>query len=621
MMSLALAGASLTLQTGCSADDDANSDVGGAGGSSASGGTAHRGGSGGTAGNGGSGGTSGNGASGGIAANGGGGTGGSGGATNVLAELIDAMSFVRVGSKVFFTATRADVAGASQTLWVTDGTKSGTHEVSPSILKSVRLDAEAYPPFEHALPVVNGKVVFNATGSDGVSHTYASDGTEGGTVELTDTRFSGAVAVVGTKLYFRGMDANDKFGLWVTDGTKANTLLVRADPNEFQALSVINGLAWNDKLYFYMYGDVTKMELWSTDGTPGGTTRLAHCLSSIYSHTMAVFHDQLFFAFAPEDDPDVELWVSDGTAGGTRLFKNLHPTAPSSPTGFQVLGERLVFTAYGQSNNGQAQTIWSTDGTVEGTMELSQAMHKTGEYTLPEVNGKLVFSTFTSASTHVELWSTDGTPEGTSKLEDLQLFSDRQVATVGQDQLVFFGTTTASAYGEPWLTDGTAAGTKQLTQLGTSDEGSIPFRNGYQAMTSLGDKAYFLAQTPERLQLFETDGTAEATRPLLPADTGIGAVPMPLGDQLLMFLGQEDASSTALYAHTPGTPIDLGGGGAGGGSNTDCEAACPSEVSDVQLDSFCRMACCYQVTGYDAERRDTCAAGSTLGTSSCSACQ
>lgn len=543
---------------------------------------------------------------------------------NVLATLyFDFWTFVPVGDKVFFVATNADTEDARTTLWVTDGTQAGTREVSPSVLWSVPpLQAYTYPPFDTAPPVVNGKIIFTAADENYVSHTYASAGTADTTVLLTDVTFSSAIALVGTKLYFRGLDADEKFGLYVTDGTPAGTKLVRADPNEFQALSEIKGTGWNDKLYFFQRGDKTGLEVWSSDGTEAGTTLLAKGNGYLDS-TMAVFKDKLYFGFHDLNDADTELWVSDGTPGGTTQFANLHPTSTSSPSGFQVLGDRLIFLAYGPGNPGNAPTLWATDGTVPGTVELTQAMHKPVEYTLPEVNGKLLYSAFIPSTSAVELWASDGTPAGTTKLGDVHMFSERQVTKLGTSQAVFFGTTEVSNVGEPWITDGTPGGTKQLVELGTSGEGSIPFKNGHPAMASLGDKAYFLAQPSSKLELYETDGTAAGTKPLLPANTSIGMAPVPVGDVLLTVLSLPVSSSlektkSLLYAHEPGTAIDIGD--LGESVSGECESQCPSETSDVQLDSFCRLACCHQVTGDEQARQDTCAAGASLGTSSCNAC-
>jgi hypothetical protein len=63
-----------------------------------------------------------------------------------------------------------------------------------------------------------------------------------------------------------------------------------------------------------------------------------------------------------------------------------------------------------------------------------------------------------------------------------------------------------------------------------------------------------------------------------------------------------------------------GGSSSGGGSSVDCVRSCPSEFSDVQLDSFCRQACCLSLTGQTSNAAATCRAGASLGTSRCRYC-
>ena len=87
-----------------------------------------------------------------------------------------------------------------------------------------------------------------------------------------------------------------------------------------------------------------------------------------------------------------------------------------------------------------------------------------------------------------------------------------------------------------------------------------------------------------------------------------------------------DASRRLLDAYKRDGTVPRAGGSTGGGSSTgggggDCFASCPSEKSDVQLDSFCRAACCYTITGQTSQAAATCQSGSSLGSSSCKYCR
>jgi len=108
------------------------------------------------------------------------------------------------------------------------------------------------------------------------------------------------------------------------------------------------------------------------------------------------------------------------------------------------------------------------------------------------------------------------------------------------------------------------------------------------------------------------------------------------------FQGSLPATSKAASEHFAFTVAGGAGNGAGGSSSSggssgssstagsssggssaqvDCESSCPSEFpNDAQLDAFCRMTCCYDLTGQTEARQQTCLAGESLGTSSCNHC-
>ena len=62
------------------------------------------------------------------------------------------------------------------------------------------------------------------------------------------------------------------------------------------------------------------------------------------------------------------MWATDGTTAGTHLVKDIVPGRNgSNPTGFLAAGDgRIFFTA----NTGTGPTLWSSDGTAVGTVNL-----------------------------------------------------------------------------------------------------------------------------------------------------------------------------------------------------------------------------------------------------------
>jgi ELWxxDGT repeat protein len=128
-------------------------------------------------------------------------------------------NFVLLGNEMLFTgydSSAIAVSGVAIGLWVSDGTATGTHEITGTS----GLDPDG-------MVALNGKVLFR--GNAGL---WVTDGTSAGTHELTN--IAGALnggsginpvqpTVSNGIALFQGLDAAGNKGLWVTDGTAAGT--------------------------------------------------------------------------------------------------------------------------------------------------------------------------------------------------------------------------------------------------------------------------------------------------------------------------------------------------------------------------------------------------------------
>jgi ELWxxDGT repeat protein len=241
-------------------------------------------------------------------------------------------------------------AGGSTTLWITDGTAAGTHELT---------EAAAGPG---SITLVGSKAVFVAGDSRGRIGLWVTDGTSAGTVEIIPAKSNPLglfnaftnpdFVALGGKLLFRGYDTKGLWSLWVTDGTLAGTreLSDKVDPGDitvFGNKAVFNGGS-----------------LWVTDGTSAGT----HELKVKGGSDFTVLGRKVLFR-AEDSTGQAGLWVTDGTAVGTAKLEveGLVPggIGPNGPE-FTVLGGKALFI--GSKTNGF--TLWVTDGTAAGTSEL-----------------------------------------------------------------------------------------------------------------------------------------------------------------------------------------------------------------------------------------------------------
>src|SRR5215472_7789363 len=148
---------------------------------------------------------------------------------------LDPLDLTVFNNKVLFNG--ADASGNG--LWVTNGTAAGTRELTGiSGANTSGLNPTGFTLF-------NGEVLFNGSDASGTAGLWLTNGTAAGTQEVTGisgtnalglepsnlTGISGASAglnpsdltVLATAVLFSGVDAGGNNGLWVTDGTAADT--------------------------------------------------------------------------------------------------------------------------------------------------------------------------------------------------------------------------------------------------------------------------------------------------------------------------------------------------------------------------------------------------------------
>ena len=309
-------------------------------------------------------------------------------------------------------------------LWVTDGTAAGTQELnikgaSPSGIDPLWLTS------------YGNEAVFDGVDANGNWGLWVTNGTAGGTYELTNiagastvkdnTGNGGPTSVYGLaphlfgayngELLFAGFDSSGKDGLWITDGTPGGTQELSASALNPKDFTVLNGLA-----YFTADDSSGNSGLWMTNGTAAGThemTIAGAASSGINPSNLTAFNGELWFQ-GQDSTGNSGLWVSNGTGGGTTEvvpFFNV--------SNFTVVGKKLEITGNVNGNQG----TWVVDGTPTDTYELtpvngaaplvSPAYYTPDDFTASK-NGVL-FSEADSTGNY-DLWVTDGTAAGTREL-------------------------------------------------------------------------------------------------------------------------------------------------------------------------------------------------------------
>lgn len=318
---------------------------------------------------------------------------------------------------------------------------------------------------------------------------------------LKDTRpgpeggANGRLTRVGDQAFFTvRYGSSEAVDLWRTDGTAAGTLRLT-----FNHIVPDNLVEFNGRLFFTARFNGVH-EIWSSDGTAAGTapiTKFAELgLSQYELGKLTVHGHRIFFAYGSQ------LWTTDGTGQGTTLFVNAAPDAPSlSLVNLTSAGRYLFFSTW--------DALWRTDGTAAGSIRLKQIQHDSGRSYYQSgfaAAGERIFFLGNDLDHGYELWTSDGTVEGTkmvvdampgdapSSLSSMTSFNGR----------VFYSFTTTDGSSGLWASDGTAAGTHLVHLLEYPSASYLANVNGV---------LYFRARDTEHgTELWRSDGTSAGTR-------------------------------------------------------------------------------------------------------------
>ncbi len=423
-----------------------------------------------------------------------------------------------------------------KTLWKSDGTTNGTIE-----LKNVNLTL--YANDKMSFVELNNKVFFpGGYNSPNGIELWTTDGTTENTNLFKDIshQFSGMtdfydVAELGNKLIYTGNNGNGNEP-FITDGTISGTNIIKdINPGSGDSLgtSVNFRPASYTKAGNYVFFRACLAgygcEIWKTDGTQANTSMVKDIKvgnsSSISEYPLFMEFNGIFYFKADDGIHGEELWRSDGTDSGTYMLKDINPGSGFAFGGqsnifqnsdttlnekcYAVLNGYLYFAAF----DGTDHSIWRTDGTTSGTIKViiipSSGVYDNKRVVINANNNKIFFKTNTSNSSfsNHSLWSSDGTQAGTNLL----FVAGSSFATQFKKNIVHNNNLYFTAYGidgnKLMKSDGTVAGTTAVIDNFTT-------QNTFNSLTSCGNYVYF-GVGPQGLwaseELWRTNGSTSST--------------------------------------------------------------------------------------------------------------
>ncbi len=428
---------------------------------------------------------------------------------------------------------RPEVRGAT---WLLAGTLyllvlAPASAVSPPSLvedlgRIARPDEGSVP---HGLAPLHGVVVFAAQPDDYADRLFVTDGSTGGTREISapcSHRVPGKIT-----LLFAGQDrayylsfCHDGFSaLWGVDSAAAATRLVtfvlQGNGDEGPSLGLTaSGLGrWIEVAgisYFLFGGRESPLELWRTDGTIAGT-RLVRALDENAGEGIAglsaTSDGQLVVAAYSSlswDEHEVSFWQSDGTAAGTTLGRT-----------FLIPGGAFSFPMFGQSAAGvllwvegetySSSELWLSDGSETGTARLA-VFHAINSWTDAsggfKAEGRSVYFIATSDGER-SIWRSDLTPETTRPIVNVTgWYAATRNLVVLDDRLLVLRCSDWGGTGcELWRTPKTEGAGEPFP--GGCGPGPCNPIDAYNSMAEIGGRSLFLTFTEQQASLWASDGS------------------------------------------------------------------------------------------------------------------
>lgn len=451
--------------------------------------------------------------------------------TSTDPEFLPTQALVALDGRLLWLGTRGGVPG----LYAGDGSDAGSVALTASSVAAGEPIAVVSTP--------TGKVAYFIGRVGANLQLWRTNGLPGSTNTLALTSFNfttsatqiRALTPLGGRLIFAVQNPNtsDRWSVYITDGTAAGTtLLARPGLREIASSSPSRFEPESDgRCSFTARTPARGRERWITDGTAGGTLPCPEVVSGTSDGGEPPQYlrvgDRVFsrrWGLVLDCDGRVgsrnSLHVAPDACQPGTLLKNFSET-PGFGFDFNAmaaLGDTLIFAGPNQVQCSTTTTLWRSDGTPEGTIEIfplgtpGRPLGIEGDFVL--FRGRLFFGAGQA------LWATDGTQSGTAVVRSLNGSSESNAVVPNTFRVIpgapdggtrlFFQANLPTD--QLWITDGTQDGTRVVDAAATfTSEGSA-------TLAALGDRIVAaVSKAGSGAEVYVTNADATALLPILDA--------------------------------------------------------------------------------------------------------
>lgn len=309
--------------------------------------------------------------------------------------------------------------------------------------------------------------------------------------------------------------STDDGAIWKSDGTESGTIRVADVPPRLHPHSVGQFVSFQHRLFFVS----DDYELWQTDGTPEGTSLVAEFSESTETariQTIVAAGDHLIVSVKHFGNPGrSSLWSVDVTTAQTiktKLFAQDRQVASDILLTSTVNGAAFFLLAEAAN---ASRTLWSTDGTLEGTKRVASAATFGDSATLKSIhplNQGIAISVDGGGFDDWSLWYYEHATGTLAKLNSgASVFNEVEWVDAISDGTIYFVTSRLQRF-ELWRSQGQSGDAVQIAQLGND------FQLSSRSHVMAQNRVFFNSRIGDTEGVVVSDGTEAGTQMVLPAN-------------------------------------------------------------------------------------------------------